>query len=103
MHAGHGRQVTSWLFGQKIRSAGLLPSFGSLGERLDNTMMESFWSSMQLELLNRKTWKTRVELATAIFEYIEIFHNRQRRHFALGYRAPIEYQTLDINNIPAAS
>ena len=47
-------------------------------------MMESFWSSMQIELLNRKKWKTRVELANAIFEYIEIFHNRQRRHSALG-------------------
>jgi transposase InsO family protein len=49
-------------------------------------MMESFWSSMQIELLNRKRWKTRVELANAIFEYIEVFHNRQRRHSALGYR-----------------
>lgn len=103
VHAEHGRQFTSWLFGQKLRSAGLLPPFGSLRDGLDNTMMESFWSSMQIELLNRKTCKSRVELATAIFEYLEIFHNRERRHFALGYRAPIEYQTLDINNIPAAS
>ena len=66
-------------------------------------MMESFWSSMQIELLNRKKWKTRVELANAIFEYIEIFHNRQRRHSALGYHTPIEYETLEINDIPAAS
>ena len=66
-------------------------------------MMESFWSSMQIELLNRKKWKTRVELANAIFEYIEIFHNRQRRHSALGYRTTIEYETLEINDIPAAS
>lgn len=66
-------------------------------------MMESFWSSMQIELLNRKKWKTRVELANAIFEYIEIFHNRQRRHSSLGYRTPIEYERLEINDIPAAS
>lgn len=54
--------------------------------------MESFWSSMQIELLNRKRWKTRVELANAIFEYIEIFPNRRRRHSALGYLTPIEYE-----------
>jgi len=103
VHADHGTQYTSWLFGEKIRSAGLLPSFGSVGDGLDNAMMESFWSSMQIELLKRKKWKTRVELANAIFEYIEIFHNRQRRHSALGYRTPIEYETLEINDIPAAS
>ncbi|MGC0335076.1 transposase InsO family protein [Streptomyces sp. SLBN-8D4] len=57
-------------------------------------MMQSFWSSKQIELLNRKRWKTRVELANAIFEFIEIFYNRQRRHSALGYRTPIEYELL---------
>lgn len=57
-------------------------------------MMESFWSSMQIELLNQERWKTRVELANAIFEYIEIFHNRRRRHSALGYRNPIAYELL---------
>lgn len=66
-------------------------------------MMESFWSSMQIERLKRKRWNTRLELANAIFEYIEIFHNRQRRHSALGYRTPREYETLEINDIPAAS
>ncbi len=47
-------------------------------------MIESFWSPMQVELLDRQTWRTRVELANAIFEYLEVFHNRQRRHSALG-------------------
>ena len=61
---------------------------------LDNAMMESFWSSMQIELLDRKKWKTRLELANAIFDYIEIFHNRQRRHSSLGYRTPIEFELL---------
>ncbi len=79
-----------------------MPSFGSVGDGLHNAMMESFWSSMQIELLNRKKWKPRVELANAIFEYIEIFHNRQRRHSALGYRTPIEYELLsEKNTIPA--
>ena len=104
VHADHGAQFTSWVFGEKIRSAGLLPSFGTVGDGLDNAMMESFWSSMQIELLNRRRWKTRVELANAIFEYIEIFHNRQRRHSALGYRTPIEFELLSENNtITAAS
>ena len=101
VHADHGTQFTSWVFGEKIRSAGLLPSFETVGDGLDNAMMESFWSAMQIELLNRKRWKTRIELANAIFDYIEIFHNRQRRHSALGYRTPIEYETL--NQQPAAS
>lgn len=86
VHADHGTQFTSWIFGEKIRAAGLVPSFGTVGQGLDNAMMESFGSSMQIELLDRKKWHTRVELATAIFEYLEIFYNRQRRHSALGYR-----------------
>ncbi|WP_435866374.1 transposase, partial [Streptomyces wuyuanensis] len=104
VHADHGTQFTSWVFGEGSRSAGLLPSFGTVGDGLDNAMMESFWSSMQIELLNRKRWKTRVELANAIFEYIEVFHNRQRRHSALGYRTLIEYELLsEQDTIPAAS
>ena len=79
-----------------------MPSFGTVGDGLDNAMMESFWSSMQIELLDRKKWKTRVELANAMFEYIEIFHNRQRRHSGLGYRSPIEFElTYEQPPIPA--
>lgn len=57
-------------------------------------MIESFWARMQVELLDRKRWKTRVSLANAIFEYLEVFHNRQRRHSALGMRTPTEYEAL---------
>ena len=71
-----------------------MPSFGTVGDGLGNAMMESGWSSMQIELLDRKKWKTRVELANAIFDYIEIFYNRQRRHSSLGYRTPIEFELL---------
>ena len=92
VHADHGVQFTSWAFTQRLKSSGLMPSFGTVGDGLDNAMMESFWSSMQIELLNRKRWKTRVELANAMFEYIEIFHNRQRRHSGLGYQSPIEFE-----------
>jgi len=67
---------------------------GSVGDALDNAVVEAFWARMQVELLNRKTWRTRVELANAMFEYLEIFHNRQRRHSALGMHTPIEYEIL---------
>ena len=96
VHADHGVQFTSWAFTDKIRRAGLLPSFGTVGDGLDNAMMESFWSSMQIELLNRKKWRTRVDLANAMFEYIEIFHNRQRRHSQIGYLTPTDFETLTI-------
>jgi putative transposase len=55
-------------------------------------VIESFWSRMQVELLDRRLWRTRIELANAIFEYLEIFHNRQRRHSALEMLTPTEYE-----------
>ena len=69
-----------------------MPSFGTIGDCYDNSMMESFWSSLQIEPRNRKKWRTRVEVANAIFDYIEIFYNRQRRHLQLGYWTPIEHE-----------
>jgi putative transposase len=63
---------------------------GSIGVCYVNAMVESFWGRLQNELLNRQRWKTRMELANALFEYLEIFHNRRRRHSALGMLTPIE-------------
>lgn len=57
-------------------------------------MRESFWSKMQTELFNRKRWSTRVELVNEMFQYLEIFHNRQRRHSKLSYLTPLEYERL---------
>jgi putative transposase len=92
IHSDQGVQFTSWAFTRRAKESGLLPSMGSVGDCYDNSMIESFWSRMQVELLDRKRWKTRVELANAIFEYIEIFHNRQRRHSSLGMLTPIEFE-----------
>lgn len=92
MHPDHGVQFTTWAFTNKIREAGLRPSFGSVGDGLDNAMMESFWCSIQIELLDRKRWTTRVELVNAMFEYIVVFRNRKRRHSWLAYRTPIEVE-----------
>lgn len=94
LHSDHGSQFSSWVFTERIRQAGLLPSMGAVGSAFDNAVIESFWGRMQTELLDRKRWKTRVELANAIFEYLEVFHNRVRRHSSLGMRSPIEYERL---------
>jgi putative transposase len=93
IHSDQGTQFTSWAFTRRAIDSGLLPSMGSVGDCYDNAVIESFWSRMQVELLDRKRWRTRVELANAIFEYLEIFHNRQRRHSALGMLTPVEFET----------
>ena len=85
-------QYTSWAFTDRARASGLLPSMGSIGDCYDNAMIESFWGRVQTELLNRQRWRTRIELANALFEYLEIFHNRRRRHSSLGMLTPIEYE-----------
>jgi transposase InsO family protein len=92
IHSDHGVQFISWAFTQRARASGLLPSMGSIGDCYDNAMIESFWGRMQTELLNRRHWRTRLELANAIFGYLEIFHNRQRRHSALGMLSPVQYE-----------
>jgi transposase InsO family protein len=83
-----GSQFTSWAFIRRALDSGLMPSMGSVGDCYDNAVIESFWSRMQVELLDRRRWRTRVELANAIFEYLEIFHNCQRRHSVLGMLTP---------------
>ena len=66
-------QFTSWAFIQRARDAGLAVSMGSIGDCFDNAVIEAFWARMQVELLNRRRWRTRLELSNAIFEYLEIF------------------------------
>jgi len=94
VHSDHGSQFTSWAFSERVKTAGLALSMGRIGDAFDNAMMEAFWARLQTELLNRRRWRTRLELANAIFEYLEIFHNRKRRHSALGMLTPTEYETL---------
>jgi transposase InsO family protein len=98
IHSDHGTQYTSWAFTHRARQSGLIPSMGSVGDCFDNAVVESFWARMQVELLNRQCWRTRIELANAIFDYIEIWHNRQRRHSALEMRTPIEYERIHHSN-----
>ena len=102
IHSDHGVQFTSWAFTNRAKRSGLVPSMGTIGDCDDNAMIESFWGRMQTELLNRRRWKTRLELANAIFDYLEIFHNRQRRHSALGMRTPIEFELIHQTTQPVA-
>jgi putative transposase len=94
-HADHGTQYTSWAFGQRLRRAGLLGSMGTVGDALDNAVAESFFASLQTELLDKDgPWPTRAGLARAIFDYIECFYNPVRRHSYNGQRSPVEYERL---------
>ena len=77
-------QYTSWAFGAHLLEAGLLGSMDKVACAHDNSVIESFFGSMQIELLDRRTWTTRAQLANAIFEWIEAFYNPTRRHSALA-------------------
>jgi putative transposase len=94
LHSDHGTQFTSWAFGRRLRDAGLLGSMGTVGDCYDNSMMESFFGTLQLELLDEHTWATRDQLATAIFEWIEGWYNPTRRHTSINDRSPAEFETL---------
>jgi putative transposase len=94
LHSDHGSQYTSWAFGQRLQTAGMLASMGTVGDCHDNAMMESFWGTMQMELLDTKEWQTRDELANAIFEWIECWYNPTRRHSSVGMHSPVTFETL---------
>jgi putative transposase len=94
LHSDHGTQYTSWAFGKRLRDAGLLGSMGTIGDCYDNAMMESFWGTMQLELLDTRSWKTREELANAVFEWIECWYNPYRRHSGIGMHSPVTFEGL---------
>jgi putative transposase len=94
LHSDRGSQYTSWAFGHRLREAGLLGSMGRVGSAYDNAMMESFFSTLQRELLDRRQWATRKELASAIFEWIEAWYNPRRRHTSIGNLSPVDYERL---------
>jgi len=100
IHSDHGSQFTSWGFSELIRAKGMLGSMGTIGDCYDNAPMESFWGSMQIELLNRKKWRTKIELSIAIAEWIEHFYNPERLHSSLGYVPPIEFEDLHSSTNP---
>ena len=92
-HSDRGCQYTSLAFGQHLRAAGLVPSTGSVGDCYDNAVAESFFASLKVELVDRHDWPTRAAARVAIFEYIEVWYNRQRLHSTLGYLSPVQFET----------
>ncbi len=93
VHGDHGTQYCSWVFGQRLRNAGLMGSMGTVGDALDNAVAESFFASLQCELLDRHVWPTRAGLARAMFGWVEGFYNPTRRHSTLGYLSPVDFET----------
>jgi putative transposase len=91
-HSDHGSQYTSLLFGQHCEEVGIRCSMGSVGDCYDNAMAESFFATLECELLAGRTFRSHLEARTALFEYIEVFYNRQRRHSALGYQSPDAFE-----------
>ena len=91
-HSGQGSQYTALAFGKRCEQAGVRPSMGSAGDCFDNAMCESFFATLECELLNRRHFKSQIEARMAIFEFIEGWYNPHRRHSALGYRSPIDYE-----------
>jgi putative transposase len=91
-HSDHGAQYTSIAFGKRCREAGVRPSMGSAGDCFDNALCESFFATLECELLDRTSFPTQTEARLAVFDFIEAFYNSRRRHSALGYHSPMSYE-----------
>jgi putative transposase len=91
-HSDQGSQYTSLAFGARCREAGVRPSMGSVGDAYDNAMCESFFATLECELLDRRRFRSRAEARMAIFSFIEGWYNPRRRHSGLGYLSPIDYE-----------
>jgi len=91
-HSDQGSQYTSIEFGKRCRAAGVRPSMGSVGDAYDNAMAESFFATLECELLDRRRFKTQAEARMAVFEFIEGFYNPRRRHSSLGYLSPMTFE-----------
>ncbi|MGL5857031.1 MAG: transposase, partial [Angustibacter sp.] len=102
LHSDRGSVYTSWIFGHRLREAGLLGSMGRVASSVDNTMMESFWSTMQRELLDRQQWTTKADLTSAIFEWIEGFYNPVHRHTSINRLSPVQFENLHNHAATAA-
>lgn len=100
-HSDHGCQYTSIAFGQHCQDAGIDLSMGSIGDCYDNAITESFFATLECELLARHVFRTHAEARTAIFGYIEGFYNTHRRHSALGYLTPAAFECQTVQEAAA--
>ena len=95
-HSDQGCQYTSVAFGKRCREAGVRPSMGSVGDAYDNALCESFFATLECELLDRHRFRTQVEARLAIFDFIEGWYNPRRRHSSLDYLSPIAYEKREL-------
>lgn len=102
-HSDQGSQYTSLAFGNRCREAGVRPSMGSVGDAYDNAMAESFFATLECELLARRRFKTQAEARMATFAFIEAFYNPRRRHSALGMLSPLAFEEAHASSGCAAS
>lgn len=93
-HSDQGCQYTSIDFGLRCKQAGVRPSMGSVADCYDNAMCESFFATLECELLDRNRFKTHAEAKMALFDFIEGWYNPHRKHSALGYKSPAQYEQL---------
>jgi putative transposase len=91
-HSDQGCQYTSIAFGNRCQALGVRPSMGSVGDAYDNAMAESFFATLECELLDRQRFQTQVEARMAVFEWIEAWYNPRRRHSAIGYLSPVDFE-----------
>jgi putative transposase len=91
-HSDQGCQYTALAFGQRFKRAGVRPSVGSVGDCYDNAMCESFFATLECELIERSSFETRTQAKMELFSFIEGFYNPRRRHSALGYLSPVEFE-----------
>jgi putative transposase len=101
-HTDRGVQYTALSFGKRLEEAGIVASMGRVGSALDNAISESFVASLKCELLHEHRFLDREAARTAVFDYIEGFYNRVRRHSSLGYLSPSEYEQTTIKEVAVA-
>lgn len=91
-HSDQGCQYTSFAFGRRCREMGVRPSTGSVGDCYDNALCESFFATLECELLNRRSFRTQAEARMALFAFIESWYNPHRRHSGIDYHSPVDYE-----------
>ena len=98
-HSDQGCQYTSYAFGKRCREAGIKPSMGSVGDAYDNAMCESFFATLECELLDRRRFHSQAQARMAVFDFIEGWYNPTRRHSALGYQSPVNFERKHLPNL----
>ena len=98
-HSDQGSQYTSIAFGLRCREAGVRPSMGSVGDAYDNALCESFFATLECELLDRQRFATQADARLAVFDFIEGWYNPRRRHSALDYLSPMTYEKRELSPV----